>query len=213
LKPLSFLTIQTSPKSYHAWIALPAATSEAELTEVKDRLFAALKMEKANRGPSGCSRWPDSINWKPEHNAFRVRVDSAKFGRRVTQRELDRHGLQAEIPEAPPAVPSNVKSFRVASSKFPRYDWCLKKKDGIDHRADASFIHICLERGFTIDEIKSEMKKVSAKVRKEQELRHGDYYLDRTIRCLNVGRRMKQQPREKNLDAPNYRITLNTRDV
>ena len=48
----------------------------------------------------------------------------------------------------------------------------------------AEFIWICFERGFNVEEIKTEIKKVSAKVRKEQELRRGVYYLNRTINYI-----------------------------
>lgn len=168
LEPVVFMTFETSPDNYQAWLALPEETSEAELKAVRSRLLATLKGTGANGGAFGAMRWPGSINRKPSRNGFRVRLHRLWPEAYCTVAELEAAGLLA--PLAPEPQPEKPKGFRLrlGGRAFPSYDRCLAEKDGDRSSADASFLRLCYMRGFSMAEAIAELERVSERAQEER---------------------------------------------
>jgi hypothetical protein len=189
LRPYSFFAQETSPNNYQVWLC---ATLEDEQKEIRERLIKKFNPDGAkdrmNGGSYGALRWPDSINWKPQHNQFRVRVTFVNDNQTVTIAELEDAGLlaAAEVNSTHQGVHTNTRQPLQGDYwlVFPDWEFFRTKKNGQRSLADAAFIWECLQRGFTPDEIKVELRKVSPKVQEEQSRRGSDYYLDHQIQYV-----------------------------
>ena len=174
ISPVAFLIAETSTENYQAWLALPEGTKEETRQSVRSRLMNRVGGDK---GASGAMRLPGSTNRKPGRNNFRVRLHSVQLGRTVAADELEESGLLA--PERPNRVPLRVPtSSHNSRREFPYWDRCLESKDGDRSRADASFIKLCLLRGFSREEAIAELERVSPRAQKER--RRGRRYVNRT---------------------------------
>jgi hypothetical protein len=178
LEPFVFMTFETSPDNYQAWIALPEETSEAELKAVRSRLLTVLDETGANGGAYGAMRWPGSINRKPSRNGFRVRLHRVWLSAYCTVAELEAAGLLAPVAPVPQPPPAKPKGFRLrlgGNQVFPSYDRCLAEKDGDRSKADAAFLKLCSLRGFSMVEAVAELERVSERAREERQRGRRDY--------------------------------------
>jgi hypothetical protein len=171
LEPFAFLVEETSPENYQSWLALPSGTGEEERKRVRDRLLkGALLGSPANVGAGGATRWPGSLNCKPERRCVdgsfsRVRLITAKYNRIVTVAELEQAGLLANVDDPAPSflatgsviVPPCDSSSLPALQKravdtnihrgkgnVPSYEKCLQlvalKPNGKPNRSDADLL-------------------------------------------------------------------------
>lgn len=179
LLPFTFLVEETSKDNFQAWLALPPNTCEDELKDTRSRLLKKLENETGNGGGYGATRFPGSINHKPERNGFRVKLTLAELGFFTTSEKLDAAGFLADasIQEYKPS-PFKRKGH---PSRFPNYDKCLEAKNFDRSKADASFLAICKERGIGRDEAEAELEQVSERVQEEkQKKRQYASYLSQT---------------------------------
>jgi hypothetical protein len=183
LQPFAFLTIETSPGSYQAWIALHSGDAPA-LADVRSRLLAGLA-GTGNGGSYGALRFPGSLNCKPNRlradgTAPRVRLMAAS-ARRVTAKELEAAHLLAP-PPSPAPKPSRPRASH-ARRPLPSYAECLSRKNGDRSRADASFLKIAELRGWPLDEACDELERVSGRAQEEKARGRKDY-VRRTARFV-----------------------------
>lgn len=172
LLPFCFFAEETSQGNYQVWLALPAGTSPQEVEKVRKRLLKKLELSSGNGGAYGATRWVGSINFKPNRNRFRVRLIYAGDGDFTSVEELENAGLLAE-PEKPVEKQSMTKGFKRA---FPDYDRCLRDKKYDRSDADAAFLAICKDRGFSKAESIERLKEVSERAKESPAS-----YLQRTV--------------------------------
>jgi RepB DNA-primase from phage plasmid len=194
LAPAAFLTLETSPGNYQAWIALPGS-------EDKDFARRLRKGTGADTKASGATRVAGSLNFKDKYAPHfpRVQIHAAQPGLRADAAELERLGLVA-APE-PVAQPLRIAPARVSaagSRKWPSYARCVdgaplnSEGTGPDtSRADFVFCMIAITWGWSVDDAADRLMEESAKARA-----NGKAYAELTARnaALAVERR-RQQPR------------------
>src|ERR1700733_4734833 len=116
LAAAAFLTLETSPGNYQAWVALSG-------NEDKDFARRLRKGAGADPTASGATRVAGSLNFKDKYApAFpRVAIHAAESGRLATAAELERLGLVA-APE-PVAQPLRIHAPRISGSNrcWPSY--------------------------------------------------------------------------------------------
>jgi hypothetical protein len=188
LEPYAFMTVETSPGSYHCWFRLAAGQSRADFHAVLN----AAKIGGNNGGNGGdthSARWPGTVNGKPERDGWIVRLVSVAPGRVASLEQvraafpavatdLTSSSIEDEVefgksrdddahqPEPPqkPRIKKPVSSNIVRRSenvRFPDYARCLADKNGDRSEADGSFITIAADYHFTADEIFGELRRVS----------------------------------------------------
>jgi hypothetical protein len=169
IESFSFLTIETSPNNFQAWLALPENTDEETRKAIRSRLVSKIESDK---GASGAVRCPGSFNRKPSRNGCLVRLRSSSFGRLVTTEELE----NAELLTPPkPNLETKATSRNIrprTCRSFPSYERCLMDKQGDESAADASFLKISTLRGFSYGEAYDELRQVA----KRDKLERRDYY-------------------------------------
>ena len=180
LEPLAFLTVETSPGSFQAWLAVDGV----DLEQTRRRIFLGLAQRgmEGNGGSYGSLRWPGSINFKPERRGPGgspiVRVMTTQSGCRVTLEELASFSLLPELPAAAPSLPVFDPRQFAGPQKWPDYGKCLAVKR-TRSEADAQFVWIALQRGFSDSEIAAKLAEVSEIGRKGP---RATRYIERTIR-------------------------------
>src|SRR5271169_5668050 len=121
LAPAVFLTLQTSPGNFQAWIAMDGV-------EDKDFARRLRKGTGADATASGATRVAGSLNFKDKYapDFPRVAIGEVNQGRKVTQAELEQLGLVAapEAPAPPRFAPSRARASTV-NRKWPDYARCL----------------------------------------------------------------------------------------
>lgn len=187
LEPFAFLSIESSPGSYHALLQVDDPATALELLT---RLLAGLQarhprpagVEAANRGSSGSFRCPGSANRKPKRRQGdgtypRVRVVSRSLGRVTSLAEIDEAGLLA-VPPEPPArpflcIPSLPSSASAERRGWPSYDRILDEAPAAATHAgpdrswcDFRFALLALDRGWGASEVMAELLQVSEKARR-----------------------------------------------
>jgi RepB DNA-primase from phage plasmid len=200
LPPLAhtaFLTIETSPGNYQAWLALPG-------TVTKDFARRLRKGTGADTTASGATRVAGSLNFKDKYapDFPRVQIHAAQHGLRADAGELERLGLVA-APE-PVAQPLRIAPARVSSAanrKWPSYARCVdgaplnSEGTGPDtSRADFVFCMIAITWGWTVDDAADRLMEESAKAHA-----NGKAYAELTARnaALAVERRRQQPSRQR----------------
>lgn len=174
LRPLSFLTLRTSPGSYQAWIAVTDADAD----------FARRLRKGAGADPSasGATRMSGSRNFKEKYApAFPVvETIHANPGQVVTCQALQALGVVSS-PE-PPAVASATTARRHFGQCWPSYERCVdgapraRDSDRPDiSRADFTFCLLAIDWGRGVEEA---AKRLMLESRKAQE--NGESYALRT---------------------------------
>jgi hypothetical protein len=175
LEPFAFVTIETSANNFQCWLSF---NDDWDKAEARGRLFARLRelAPGVNPGAGGATRWPGSINAKPERNGWRVRVDSINPGRIVTPSELEDAGLLGD----PPPATEWTWQPNGAPGAWPDYQRCVESKtvNGVcdRSRADMQFTVFALKRRRSPEEVAAKLAEVSTKAKES-----GAPYINRTI--------------------------------
>jgi len=162
----AFLTLETSPGNFQAWVAISSAR-----TDTASRLKRGVG---ADPGASGASRLPGSRNYKRRyepHFPTVALIDSAP-GRIVTPERLRDMGLLAE-----PIRHTWIQRVQqTAPRRWPSYQMCLDRgppnqsKTGVDRsRVDMAWAIIAADWGWQEDEIAARLMQVSDKAKLEGE--------------------------------------------
>jgi hypothetical protein len=196
LAPAVFLTLETSPGNFQAWLAMSGA-------EDKDFARRLRKGSGADPTASGATRVAGSLNFKDKYApAFpRVALRQANLGRTTTAAELEQLGLVAEPEPAPPLrTPPARARPGPGSRKWPSYARCM---DGapLNHgetgpdisRADFVWCMTAIDWGWSVDDTAARLMEESAKARA-----NGESYAVLTARNAAAAvERRRQQPRRQ----------------
>jgi hypothetical protein len=168
LRDVSFLTLQTSPGNYQAWVAVSGLDSP------KDFARRLRNGAHADLTASGATRVAGTLNFKRkyERDFPAVAIVQESRGRIVTPRQLEALGLVA-AEDAAPAAPFRVSRARAA---FPDYQRCLQGaplnhgQTGPDmSRADFFWSLLAAQRGWDTESIAARLMEVSPKAKENGE--------------------------------------------
>jgi hypothetical protein len=171
LKPVSFLSLKTSPGNYQSWIAITDKVDE----DFPRRLR---KGAGADASASGATRVAGSLNFKDKYSpAFpRVEVAHVAAGRVANKEELDKMGVVAPPEVASPPL-LRVSPTRTGNRKWPSYQRCITGappnhgNTGPDvSRADFTWCMTALTWGWSTEETADKLMELSAKARENGEL-------------------------------------------
>ena len=181
VRPVAFLTVQTSPGNHQAWIAVPAFANDQDR---KDFTRRVKKQVKADTSATGSVRLAGTTNFKAKYtgNFPKVAIIDATPGRITTPTELDSLSLVAP-PEPPPTVlrlkTSRKESLLSNDRPWPDYEACARGAPptadggGPDRSlADFFFCMMAAQRGHGVDTIEERLLEVSAKA--QENARRGD---------------------------------------
>jgi hypothetical protein len=180
LAPAVFLTLQTSPGNFQAWLAMDG-------TEDKDFSRRLRKGAGADATASGATRVAGSLNFKAKYapDFPRVAIGEVNAGRKATAAGLEQLGLVA-APEAPARpLPAASRSYaRADRRRWPDYARCVEgaplnsERNGPDiSRADFVWCMTAISWGWSVDETAARLIEESAKARD-----NGEGYADITAR-------------------------------
>lgn len=178
--PLTFLQFATSPGNAQSWLALADCLTPEQYEDVRRRLLVMLKPTGANGGPYGASRWPGSLNRKPNRRyadgeSPRVQLLRVAYGRRVSIAELEAAGLLA-----PPRLKPSAAEVRGIKSRIPEgwpdMDYYLSQK-GNRSDAEMAWCVRALGMGWPRSHVKAELARIGDKAR----LRRRDNYVSETV--------------------------------
>lgn len=174
VKEFAFAIIETSRGNFQVWLAVTDANEETTR-----RLK---KATGADATASGAVRVCGTKNWKPKYapDFPTVRLIESQPGRTTTQTELQARGILKETEEPKTTPPRAPRFFQ--SRAWPDYARCLRdaptrnsSEEKDTSRADWQFALIAADRGFTAEEIATEIMKLSEKAKQE-----GQRYAERT---------------------------------
>ena len=116
LAPAVFLTLETSPGNFQAWLALKGSEDKEFARRVR-------RGTGADATASGATRVAGSLNFKDKYGpAFpRVKIQTAQHGRMTDPAELERLGLVAPPEEFAPLHVSPARSIPGSNRKWPSY--------------------------------------------------------------------------------------------
>lgn len=169
LRDVSFLTLQTSPGNYQAWVAVTG------LDDSKGFSRHLRKGAHADLTASGATRVAGTVNYKRKYEPDfpTITLTHENPGRIVAPQELDALGLVAPEPAAP-AAPLRVSSFRARN--WPDYRRCLEGappnhgNTGPDiSRADFFWSMMAAQRGWSVDAIAGRLMELSSKAQENGE--------------------------------------------
>jgi hypothetical protein len=198
LPAVAFVTLETSPGNYQAWLALPGTHDREFCSRVR-------KGAGADTGASGATRIPGSFNFKADHapektgrpHYPRVTIKDAYPQLTTTPAELERLGLVAPKQEFTPLSPARFESNHLR--QWPSYEIAAdgaplnKAGTGPDlSRADFVWCMTCGTWGFDEKEITERLLQVSEHARAAG---NGQPYAERTARnaAFAVERRRQQK--------------------
>jgi hypothetical protein len=159
LAPAVFLTLETSPGNFQAWLAMPG-------DEDKDFTRRVKKGSGADATASGATRVAGSLNFKEKYApAFpRVAIHTAAPGRKVTAAELEQLGLVAPPEKLPPLRVTPARAIPGSNRRWPDYGRCLdgaplnSEGTGPDtSRADFVFCMTAYTWGFSVADIAKQL--------------------------------------------------------
>jgi hypothetical protein len=107
-------------------------------------------------------------------------LHSTDAGRETSLEEFEAAVLLAPLPEPKPEQ-KRTGIYVKANRKLPDYAKCLAAKNNARSEADASFVRISLERGFSESEIKAELLEVSEQAQDKNKSGHYKDYFRRTF--------------------------------
>ena len=170
LRPVSFLTLQTSPGNYQAWVAV--ADADADFAR---RLRKGIG---ADPSASGATRISGSWNFKEKYApAFpRVQTVHARPGRVVTRAELESLGVVAPPEKIESSPPHARVSPRSGRRGWPSYQRCVEgappARDGGRpdiSRADFTFCLLAIDWGWAVVEAADRLMQESNKAKENGE--------------------------------------------
>ena len=165
LAPAVFLTLETSPGNFQAWLALSGREDKEFSRRVR-------RGTGADATASGATRVAGSLNFKDKYapNFPRVAIRSRTPGKITSAAELDQLGLVAlaeELPSLPPARP-----VIAGNRKWPNYAHALdgapldSEGKGPDRsRADFVWCMTAITWGFGVEETAERLLQESSKAR------------------------------------------------
>ena len=168
-----FLTLETSPENFQAWLALPGR-------EDKDFARRVRKGTGADATASGATRIAGSLNFKDKYapNFPRVTIREARAGHLTSAAELERLGLVAP-PEAfrsRCACPLPALDQATATANGRAMPTALdgaplnSEANGPDiSRADFVWCMTAIAWGFGIDETAARLMEESTKAQRERQ--------------------------------------------
>jgi hypothetical protein len=176
VRPVSFLTLRTSPGNYQAWVAVAEADTD----------FARRLRKGVGADPtaSGATRVSGSLNFKSKYSpAFpRVETVQASPGRVVSRGELEALGIVA--PPEPQALAASRIQRRPGARGWPSYQRCVDNAPPAHEggrpdisRADFTFCLLALDWGWGVEETAARLMQESVKAREK-----GEAYAIRTAR-------------------------------
>jgi hypothetical protein len=169
VRDVSFLTLQTSPGNYQAWVAVSG------LEDSKDFARRLRKGAQADISASGATRVAGTVNYKRKYEPEfpTVMIEEAHPGRIVMPSQLQQLGLVAPEPAAP-AAPFRVSSF--PSDYWPDYERAVggaprnHGDTGPDiSRADFFWSLIAAQRGWDAGAIAHRLMQMSPKAKENGE--------------------------------------------
>jgi RepB DNA-primase N-terminal domain len=161
LAPAVFLTLETSPGNFQAWLALPGR-------EDKELARRVRRGTGADATASGATRVAGSLNFKDKYapNYPRVAIREVRAGHKTNAAELERLGFVAPPEEFTPLPPARALGNR----KWPSYAHALdgapldSEGQGPDRsRADFVWCMTASTWGFGVDEIAERLIEESNK--------------------------------------------------
>jgi hypothetical protein len=170
LRPVSFLTLCTSPGNYQAWVAVTDADAD----------FARRLRKGAGADPSasGATRISGSLNFKEKYAPAFPRVETvhSRSGLIVTRSDLEDLGVVAPL-EKTASTPAPVRvSERSSRRTWPSYQRCVqgappaRNGDRPDiSRADFTFCLLALDWGFGVEETAARLMQESGKAKENGE--------------------------------------------
>lgn len=170
VQPAAFLSLQTSPGNYQAWVALRE-------TDDKDFARRLRKGAGADDTASGATRVAGSLNFKEKYapNYPRVEVAHTSPGRFATKEQLRALGIVA-APEVVAPSPVLLPRPWLATKKWPNYGICVRgaplnrEKTGPDvSRADFTWCMTALDWGWSIEETAARLITESSKAKENGE--------------------------------------------
>ncbi len=182
LAPVSFLQELTSPANGQAWLCLSDEFADDEdFKTFRTRLLSKLKHTGANGGAYGSTRWPGSLNRKPQRRyadgaSPRVQLLRLQPGRTVSVAELEAAGLLAPMP--PKKTPQQIREIKGRLPEgWPDFDEYLNRHRG--DRSTAEFAWSCraIEMGWPRYRVEEELSRIGAKAR----TRTRDNYVTDTV--------------------------------
>src|SRR3954469_3661247 len=168
LAPAVFLTLQTSPGNFQAWLALKGSEDKEFARRVR-------RGSGADATASGATRVAGSLNFKDKYapDFPRVKIQAAQPGRMTDPIELERLGVVAPPEELAPLPVSPARSISGSNRKWPSYELCLERAPpsqsslGQNRQsiADFTWCLIAADWGFSVEEIAARLLEESAKAR------------------------------------------------
>jgi hypothetical protein len=130
LRHVAFMSLETSPGNFQAWVAVPAAEADADFARLLRRGTGA------DANASGAARVAGSVNFKREYapdfpSIEMVHTAPGRITSRAELEALDAVAPQVEAVAAEPVAPVN----RPTPWNWPDYQRCL---DGAPLKADGS---------------------------------------------------------------------------
>jgi hypothetical protein len=191
LPPAVFLTLETSPGNFQAWLATPGA-------EDKDFARRVRKGTGADPTASGATRVAGSLNFKDKYAPSfpRVAICQANPGRLTSAAELERLGLVAALEAMRPLPPPRVRAGAAGGRRWPSYARCV---DGapLNHgetgpdisRADFVWCMTAITWGWSAEETAVRLMEESTKAQE-----NGKRYADLTARNAAAAVERTRQP-------------------
>lgn len=176
LRPMSFLTLCTSPGNYQAWIAV--AEADADFAR---RLRKGIG---ADPSASGATRMSGSWNFKEKYAPAFPRVETvhARSGLIGTPAELEALGVVVPLENIAPTPPRARASRCSGRRGWPSYQRCIEHappaRDGDRpdiSRADFTFCLLAIDWGWSVEEAAARLMQESSKAKE-----NGEVYARRT---------------------------------
>jgi hypothetical protein len=142
VRPAAFLTLQTSPGNYQAWVAV-----EGGNREFTSRLKRGTG---ADLSASGSVRMAGTLNYKRKHaaNFPLVAIDEVHPGLKVSPEQLESMGLAAPAQPKPAQSSIPLRCSGPRGKAWPSYERCLDgapdSNSGGKKRSAADFTFCCI---------------------------------------------------------------------
>jgi hypothetical protein len=191
LAPAVFLTLETSPGNYQAWLALKGG-------EDKELARRVRRGTGADATASGATRIAGSLNFKDKYapNFPRVVIREARAGQLTSAAELERLGLVAPPEDHTPLPPPRAPAMAGSNRRWPSYSQALdgapldSEGHGPDRsRADFVWCMTAITWGFGVDETAVRLIEESSKARTA-----GKAYAELTARNAAVAVERRRHP-------------------
>ncbi|MDQ3474141.1 MAG: RepB family DNA primase, partial [Acidobacteriota bacterium] len=186
LAPYSFLTVETSPSNFQAWIALPRGVTEGKRVAVRERLLRQLKETGANGGAFNSVRLAGSLNAKEKYRGAdgrlpRVRLCDVAPGLVIAPDVLDAAGLLAA--PLPPRV-TRVETYsnaQIPTEEADYHSYLARSGKSDSDKPDRSNADICyairmLNLGWPRHSVASRLNDLSSKAQGRR-----DKYAENTV--------------------------------